>query len=220
VSGAALSPDGSRVAVGCADNTVRLVDAALGKEVLQFSHHDNWVLGTAFSVDGKRIVSVGRDGIAQVNDATTGAFLENINTPHGELATIARHPERDLIVFGGAERVPYLYNLNRDPPVRTFEAQDGPIFALAFSPDGGMIAVGGAGDDLPIYQAGTGESVATCKGSRGIYAVAFSPDGQRLAAGGGDGRVRICDTKSGGLVREFAPIPKSSGTRFRFRPLT
>jgi len=211
LSGASFSPDGSRAAVGGADNTVRLVDAAVGKELLKFSHHDSWVLGTAFSVDGKRIVSVGRDGIAQVNDATTGAFLENINTPHGELAAIVRHPTRDLILIGGAERVPYLYNLNRDALVRTFEAQDGPIFALAFSLDGGMIAVGGAGDDIPVYRTGTGERVATCKGSRGTYAVAFSPDGQRLAAGGGDGRVRICDTKSGGLVREFAPIPQSSG---------
>ena len=209
VSGASFSPDGARLAVGCADNTVRLVDAALGKEVLKFSHHENWVLGTAFSVDGKRVVSVGRDGLAQVNDATTGAFLENINTPRGELAAIARHPTRDLIVIGGAERVPYLYNLNRDALVRTFQAQDGPIFALAFSPDGGMIAVGDAGDDVPVYQAGTGQPVATCKGSRGTYAVTFSPDGQRLAAGGGDGRVRICDAKSGGLVREFAPIPQS-----------
>ena len=211
VSGASLSPDGSRVAVGCADGAVRLVDTALGKEALKFAHHENWVLGTAFSVDGKRVVSVGRDGIAELNDARTGAFLANINTPHAELAAVARHPTRDLVLIGGADRVPYLCTLDGPALIRKFEMQDGPIFALAFSSDGSRIAVGGAGDDVPIYQAGNGERVATCKGRRGTYAVAFSQDGEHLAAGGGDGRVRICDAKSGELVREFA-IPQSSGT--------
>lgn len=216
VFGASLSPDSSRVAVGCADNTVRVVDTAAGKEVLKISNHENWVLGTIFGVDGKRLVSVGRDQAAKLTDASTGQFIENINALRGELAAIARHPTRDLVLIGGAERVPYLYMMDRAASmkiaddstlVRKFEMQDGAIFALAFSPDGSRIAVAGAADEVPVYQTETGERTATCKGHKGTYAVAFSPDGEQLATGGFDGKVRICEVKSGKLLRDFVPVP-------------
>jgi len=216
VFGASISADGSRVAVGCADNTVRVVDTAAGKEALKMSYHENWVLGTVFGANGKRLVSVGRDQAAKLSDATTGAFIENINALRGELTAIARHPSRDIILIGGAERIPYLYMMDRPASmriaddstlIRKFEMQDGAIFALAFSPDGGRIAVAGAAEEVPIYQTETGSRIATCKGHRGTYAAAFSPDGSQLATGGFDGRVRIFEVASGKLVREFVPVP-------------
>jgi len=216
VFGASLSPDTSRVAVGCADNTVRVVDTAAGKEVLKITNHENWVLGTIFGVDGKRLVSVSRDQAAKLTDASTGQFIENINALRGELAAIARHPTRDLILIGGTERIPYLYTMDRSASmkiaddstlIRKFETQDGGIFALAFSPDGSRIAVAGAADDVAVYQTETGERTATCKGHKGTYAVAFSPNGEQLATGGFDGKVRICEVNSGKLVRDFVPVP-------------
>ena len=216
VFGASISADGSRVAVGCADNTVRVVDTAAGKEALKLSYHENWVLGTVFGANGKRLVSVGRDQAAKLSDATTGAFIENINALRGELTAIARHPSRDIILIGGAERIPYLYMMDRPASmriaddstlIRKFEMQDGAIFALAFSPDGGRIAVAGAAEQVPIYQTETGERIATCKGHRGTYAAAFSADGRQLATGGFDGLVRIFEVANGKLVREFVPVP-------------
>ena len=207
------------MAVGCADNTVRVVDAAAGKEALKISNHENWVLGTIFGVDGKRLVSVGRDQAAKLTDAASGAFIENINALRGELTAVARHPTRDLILIGGAERIPYLYMMDRPASmkiaddstlVRKFEMQDGGIFALAFSPDGSRIAVAGASDEVPIYQTETGERVATCRGHGGTYAVVFSPDGEHLSAGGFDGKVRTYEVKSGKPEREFVPVPLES----------
>ena len=45
------------VAVGCADNTVRAVDAMTGKQVLQMGTHSDWVLGTVFSRDGQYLAA-------------------------------------------------------------------------------------------------------------------------------------------------------------------
>src|SRR5438105_13878094 len=212
VFGVSLSPDGTRVAAGCADNTVRIVDATSGQELYKMGAHENWVLGTVFGADGKRIVSVGRDRAAKLTDAGSGAFLENVNLLRGELLAIARHPSKEIVVIGGEERVPYVYLMDRRKNmkiaddttlIRKLDRQNGAITALAWSPDGRRIAVGGAAPEVNVYDAETGARVAACKGhTAGIYTVAFSPDSATLAAGGFDGMVRLYDAATGEMKKE------------------
>jgi WD40 repeat protein len=225
VFGASISPDAQLVAVGCTDNTVRIVDAATGKELHRMGAHENWVLGTVFGADGKRIVSVGRDRAAKLTDAATGGFLENVNLLRGELAAIARHPSKEIVVIGGDERIPYVYLMDRPKVmkiaddttlVRKLERQNGPITGLAWSPDGRRIAVAGAAPEVNIYDADTGARVAACKGhTAGIYAVAFSPDSGVVAAAGFDGMVRLYDAGTGELKKAFVPVPLEKGSEGR-----
>jgi len=221
VFGASLSPDASKVAVGCADNTVRAFETATGKELYKISTHENWVLGTTFGIDSKRLVSVGRDRAAKLIDASAGQFLENVNQLHGELAAVARHPKADEIVIGGEDRIPYIYRMDRPRNlkvgedatlVRQLPAQDGAIFALDWSPDAKRVAVAGAGPSVNIYDADTGLPLASCTGhTAGIYTVAFSPDSTHLATGGFDGRVRLYSTQDCRLEKSFVPVPLSGG---------
>lgn len=212
-----LSPDGGRAVFGAADKTVRLVDLATGEEVFKAGHHEDWVLQAVFGVDGERIVSIGPDRAAKLADAGTGAFLENVNLLRDKLYAVARHPRRDHVLIGGEDRVPYLYTMDRPRAlkiaddstlVHKYEEQQGKIFALAFSPDGSRIAVGGVAAEVPVYDTESGVRVAACGGhDGGIFVVAFSPDGTRLATGGFDGRVRLYDTDTGNLVKAFVPVP-------------
>jgi WD40 repeat protein len=215
--GASLAPDANLVAVGCTDNTVRVIDAKTGKELHKIGNHENWVLGTVFAKDGKRVVSVGRDRAAKLTDTATGAFLENVNMLRGELTAVARHPSRDVVVIGGEDRIPYVYLMDRPKNmkiaddttlVRQLERQSGPIFTLAWAPDGSKIAVGGASAQVTLYDAESGKPLQALTGhSAGIYTVAFSPDSKRIATGGFDGKVRIYEAASGTLTREFIPVP-------------
>ena len=132
---------------------------------------------------------MGRDRAAKLTDAATGAFLENVNLLRGELAAIARHPSKEIVVIGGDERVPYIYMMDRPKVmkiaddttlVRKLDRQNGAIAALAWSPDGRRIAVAGAAPEVNMYDAETGARVASCKGhTAGIYTVAFSPTARR-----------------------------------------
>jgi WD40 repeat protein len=223
VFGASLAPDASKVAVGCADNSVRAFETATGKELYKISTHENWVLGTTFGIDSKRLVSVGRDRAAKLIDASAGQFLENVNQMHGELAAVARHPKADVIVIGGDDRIPYIYMMDRPRNmkvgedatlVRQLAAQDGAIFALDWSPDGARLAVAGAAPSVNIYDAETGMLLASCKGhAAGIYAVAFSPDSAHLATGGFDGQVRLYSAKDCTLEKSFVPVPLDGGAQ-------
>jgi mono/diheme cytochrome c family protein len=215
--GGSISPDGKFVAFGGADKTLRAVEIETGKELFKAGHHEDWVLGTIYGTDGKRIVSVGRDRAAKLADASSGAFLENVNLLRDILYAIARHPRRDYVLIGGEDRIPYLYTMDRPRAlkiaddstlVRKFEEQQGRILALAFSPDGSRIAVGGLSGEVPIYNTETTERVATCKaGQAGVFVLRFHPDGKQLAAGGFDGHVRLYDPASGKPIKEFQAVP-------------
>lgn len=217
VFGVSFAPDGSRLAVGGADNSIRVIEVESGRELFKMIQHDNWVFGTTFSLDGSQLVTVGRDRAAKLTDVLTGTFLENINPLKGELACIARHPRRNIVVVGGEDGIPYLLMMHRprslvigdtSTVIREFEKQPGAVISVAFSPNGELIAVGGAADEIRVYQTETGESVRSFTGHHGgIYSVVFKPDGEQLAAAGFDGTVRIYDLKSGDLARAFVPVP-------------
>jgi mono/diheme cytochrome c family protein len=225
VFGASISPDGKQIAVGGADNSVRLIDLASGKELRKLGNHENWVLGTVFGIDGKRVVSVGRDQAAKLSDTAAGAFLENVNLLRGELSAVARDPRKDVVVIGGQDRVPYIYLMDRPKVMkiaddttllRKLPRQDGEIAALAWSPDGKVIAVGGMGLQVNIYNSDTGALLASCKSREaGTYALAFSPASDRIATGGFDGHLRICNASTGELVKDFVPVPLSAGVSSR-----
>lgn len=148
------SPDGRLVSFGCPDKTVRAIEAATGRQVLQQMAHEDWVLDTVFSTNGSHVISVGRDMTAKLTEIPTQRFVDNITsiTPgalRGGLASVARHPHRDEVLVGGADGRPQIYQVFRQVPrkigdnanlLRKFPDMDGRITGVDYSPDGSMIA--------------------------------------------------------------------------------
>src|SRR5690606_7495306 len=148
------SPDGTLVSFGMPDKTIRAIEAATGKQVLQQMAHEDWVLDTVFSTNGTHVISVGRDMTAKLTEVPTQRFVDNLTsiTPgalRGGLLSIARHPARDNVLIGGADGVPQIYEVFRTAArkigdnaalLRKFPAMEGRIFSVDFRPDGNMIA--------------------------------------------------------------------------------
>ncbi len=162
VYGASWSPDGSKIALGCADNSVRAIDAKTGAQVLFMGSHNDWALDTTFSTDGTHLMSVGRDMAAKLTEVATQRFVDNITsiTPgalKGGIATVARHPKRDEIVVGGSDGIPRLYRVFRQTVrvigddsnlIREFELMKGRVNSVAVSADGKRIAAGSSLDGV------------------------------------------------------------------------
>src|SRR5207249_10510172 len=73
VLGLAFSPDGTRLAAGCRDNTIRLIDVATRQEVAELRGHADYVHAVAWSPDGTRLVSGSGDYTVRVWDALSPA---------------------------------------------------------------------------------------------------------------------------------------------------
>ncbi len=74
----------------------------------------------------------------------------------------------------------------------------GPVKALAFSPNGKLIASGGADGAVKLWNAVRGDEVAALEGHKGeIRTLSFRPDGRVLASASADGTVRLWDVVSG-----------------------
>ncbi len=218
VYGLSFSPDGDRVAVGCADKSVRVIAVKDGKELLKFDNHSDWVFATTFTVDGKRLLSGSRDRAMKLIDASNGQFIDDINKLLEGVLCFSRHPKEDIVAYGGDLGSARIYKIaenqgrtaaNNDVNiVKELEHLPGPVHAISFSPDGKSVAVGGVNGELRLFNSKDGKRLATLKGHEGaIFSVAFHPQTNWLASGGFDGKIRIHETTKGELIKEFIPVP-------------
>jgi WD40 repeat protein len=190
----AFSPDGTRLATGGSGRSVRVWDAASGRQVLQV-RHGRWVTSVAFSPDGTRLATGGSGRSARVWDVASGRQLLEV-----------RHDGR----WVGAVFSPdgtRLATACNDNSARVWDAASGQrllevrhdkmLAAAAFSPDGTRLATGGSDNIARVWDAASGQQLLEVRHDERVNAVAFSADGTRLATGSFDNSARVWDAGSG-----------------------
>jgi RNA polymerase sigma factor (sigma-70 family) len=229
-----LSPDGKLLAAKD-DTYLRFLEAATGKEIHKIKYLSYNAGGRSptdwltFTPDGKQVAATLMGDAVHLIDEGTGEVTRTFASGAAVCACVFS-PDGKLMATGGYEqelgqkKAVYFVRiwevgtgnvLRRFPAVTrddtTVVGQDGRVRALAFSPDGAMLASGGGGDarlhlwevatgkELKVFPAigrevplevssyrdnpKTGEKIFPSIG-RAILSVAFAPDGKTVAAAG------------------------------------
>jgi WD40 repeat protein/DNA-binding SARP family transcriptional activator len=89
--------------------------------------------------------------------------------------------------------------------IRTLTGHSREVLAVAYNPDGRLVATGSADGTARVWDASTGKAVHVLRAHRGgVFATRFSADGRRLATLGADRAVRVWDVRTGRLLHSIA----------------
>jgi hypothetical protein len=162
VSALAFAPDGSTLAGGSRQGTVKLWEVATGQERAAFTRPSGAVSGLAFSPDG-RTLAVG---------------VEPPYRPEAE----GPSPPREVL----------LWDVNLGRVRATLPGHPGGTRCVAFAPDGRTLATGGDDHLVKLWDLVTGDERVALEWHLGhVTSVAFSPDGRTLATGSHDGTAKL-----------------------------
>jgi WD40 repeat protein len=192
VSAAAIAPDGTWLAAGSQDGTVRVWDAA-GRERAAFAGHRNRVSAVVIAPDGSWLATGGQDGTVRIWDAAGQERFTLDGTRH-EVSAVAVAPDGRWLAAGNWDGSVRIWETGtwkeRAVPVR----QHGVVSALVVAPDGSWLAAGGQDGTVRLWETGTWKERAPLTGHHDrISALAVAPDGSWLATGSHDATVRIWD---------------------------
>lgn len=174
-----------------------------------------------FSADGSKLVTAGDDNVVHVWNGNDGRHLEEYSG-HGSQVTAVACGAGNVLISGSADKSAIVWNTKPAWKLvgRLGAADDAPldlsnspfvsrVLALAFSPDGRLIATGG-GDpsrsgELMIWDVAKRSMIREIEDAHSdtVLGLEFSRDGKLILSGAADKFAKIHDVATGKKVRSF-----------------
>jgi WD40 repeat protein len=184
--------DGSVLASGSADCTIRLWERFSGRELACLHGHEGAVTALTWTADGLVLASASEDRTVRLWERHSGY----------ELACLRGH-EKDVLAVSWAGDGRVLASGARDGTVRLWERDSGreltclrgheaDVTALSWTKDGRVLASGSYDDTVRLWERDSGRELACLRGHEGfVSALDWTGDDRVLASGSADGTVRL-----------------------------
>jgi WD40 repeat protein/serine/threonine protein kinase len=226
----AFSTDGKTL-VASAPRCVLIYNLAGAEEKLALSQrgHNGGVAGLAFSPDGKRLASGGKDLTVKIWDTTTGTIIRELTDFGASVESVDFSPDGRMLATGewgsGSIRI-WDVQTWQELPAPAHDQLGKRISTVAFSPDGRYFAAcgnsGGDGGGVMLWPLDARRPVperAIRLSSREASSLCFSPDSSLLAwvERAEPSSLRLCDLGSSRVrsLPQAQPIFRKDTLAFR-----
>jgi WD40 repeat protein len=184
---------------------IKLWQVNLGAELSSIDSQQGKVNCLAISPDGKLMVSGGSDKTIKIWDLNLTEtrsidYLTTLKAHQLAVNKIAFNPSEGKVKFASvsSDRRVILWGLESTSPLSIFTAHTQAVKAIAFSPDGKLLAT--AGDDglIQIWSLDSLKLVRTLSAHRWtISSLSFLADGNTLVSASWDGNIKFWQVDSG-----------------------
>jgi len=221
ISSVVFSQDGSRIISGSADKSIRIQDAAWKREMLPVHATYDAVTRLGVSCDDRWIATGDSNGVVQVWSAESGLLERKLSGHTYPITALGMHPTKPILVSGSSDSTIRFWMLSdnagklaeepkQPEPFRLGEGES--AWAITFSSDGNLVAVGSTEGIVRVFDARTKvEKPAITAHSSIVKGLKFTAgDSQLITAGllkgGKQSEIRVWNVASGELVRHLATI--------------
>jgi WD40 repeat protein len=220
---ARFAPDGETVLTASLDGTARLwsADVAGARDPgtpLHVLHHGGPVVDACFDRSGERVLTTSADGTARVWNARTGESIGEPLAHPGPVASGSFDAEGTRVLTVCADGKARVLTVCTDGNARALAPSSdsapivlapaaGAVACAVFGSGGAIVATGGTGDAVGVFDARTGAHVRDLAFTHdktfasGVCAIAAAPDGVEIAAACNDEKVRFWDARTGETSR-------------------
>jgi WD40 repeat protein len=215
---AAFSPDGQLVATRNETDDVRVQKVADGATACRFKAPANGMFHSfAFTPDGKSLITITPGQTPCLWDATTGKRLRafgGLPASSVQMGDFSADGKRFALIVGGRwENSVRLWNVETGEEIRPYEGHADAVAAVAFAPNGKLLASGSWDTTVRLWEPRTGKELGVLRGhTERVLALAFSPDGAILASASADGTTRLWRMPEGKEVTKLDG-PAATGAR-------
>ncbi|MEN8235151.1 MAG: protein kinase, partial [Actinomycetota bacterium] len=192
-STAAYSSDGSQIAVGDYDGTIRIYNTASGDLVTELTGHKKRVSTIDWGPAGERLVSGSYDGAVLFWDISTGESHLPVADFNYPIRDVDWHMSVDVVVATAGHGMLYAFNASTYEQISLFGDGGTHSESITFTGPGAYVLAAGRDGRARLFDPSSGgEAVVTLPtGGVPLADVAPDPTSLRLATVSVDGTVRI-----------------------------